>query len=253
MLAITSDVNKRRKLEMEGYRIIALCAENLAESTLSSLLFPNGLSADIESLIAARSRAEKLHRNDVESKGRLVDCGLSCFNASLRSSSRRIIRELKRAGIVCVMLTGDSMEASLNVAEKAGFLETKRVAILEKLPDQAVGDAIVVWKLLEFQIGEDRSLDAVHIGSKFEPLTIKTLRKLLKLQAKGKLSLAASGDALECLLRDTSSNAYRFAIRNLTVIARATPEVKHSVVDTLRRSCGKIVMMCGEPLDDCFD
>ena len=131
--------NQTQELEMQGYRCIALGAENLGNSSIAQVLFPNGLSETSDSLAQARVNGERVHRNTIddtkgsgtgESSSALKCCGFCCFDASTRQSSKRVINELLRGGLKCIMLTGDSVDAALSVARKVEIYKVRKVAIL---------------------------------------------------------------------------------------------------------------------------
>ncbi|KAG7352158.1 cation-translocating ATPase [Nitzschia inconspicua] len=239
---------QRKELERKGYRSIAMGAENLTNSSLSDSLFPGGLSSSSSDLAFARSQGDGLRRDEVESVSSatefLTNCGFACFDASLRMSSQRVVRELKEAGVTCIMLTGDSVDAALNVAMRARIVTAKKVAILELSENSR--QAKVSWRVR----------DAEADGNKKEnvkSLTAKSVRKFLSQYTKGKVSLLASGDAIDYILRNVRNDAHQMLIQNLgsvSVIARATPELKRKVIVSLKEGNGKTVMMCGDGVND---
>jgi magnesium-transporting ATPase (P-type) len=234
-------------LEKNGYRVIAMGAEDLTNSSLCETLFPDGLSVSTKSLIFARLQGRHLHRDAIErleSRSRdLISCGFSCFDAALRCSSRRIVQELKNAGLACIMLTGDSLDAALNVAIRADILSARRVATLEL--SESLNDQSVIWKIRD---SDNSTPEHQSDKSNAHGLTVKSVRRLLKRHATGKISLLASGEALEYVFNNPRNDTHRIITRNLgsiSVIARATPEMKKKIVEALKRDCGKTVLMCG--------
>jgi len=86
-----------------------------------------------------------------------------------------------------------------------------------------------------------------------EDVTISSVKKFIKLYEKGQYSLAANGRALELILFGQPDQAGRLIKQNLafmSVIARATPELKKEVIETLKHKCEKRVMMCGDGVND---
>ena len=82
-----------------------------------------------------------------------------------------------------------------------------------------------------------------------ENVTISSVKKFIKLCERGQYSLAANGRALELILFGQPDQAGRLIEQNLafmSVIARATPELKREVIETLKHKCEKRVMMCGK-------
>ena len=248
--------NETQQLEMQGYRSITLGAENLSNSSIAQMLFPNGLSADTEILAQARTKGGGIHRsvidkstsNSVEAKG-LMFCGFCCFDASTRPSSKRVVQELSRGGITCVMLTGDSVDAALSVARKVEIFKHRKIAVLERSDDSVNGEKSLVWRILQSKVSKDGSFRILHHRTKIEEFTISSVKKFIKNYEKGQYSLAANGRALELILFGQPDKAGRLIAHNLaavSIIARATPELKKEVIETLKHKCGKRVMMCGK-------
>jgi magnesium-transporting ATPase (P-type) len=236
--------HQKRELERNGYRSIAMGAENLTKSPLALSLFPEGLSSSPSDLAFARSQGDDLLREDIEglktTEPMLTNYGFACFDASLRRSSPRIVRELKKAGIACIMLTGDSTDAAINIATRVDIVSTRKIGILEL--SEIDGETKLLRRSMT--LGNE---DASKSGTT-ELLTVKSARRILSQQAKAKLSLIASGDAIDHILGNVQNDVHRMIIQNLgsiSVIARATPELKKKVVQALKNECGKTVMMCG--------
>jgi cation-transporting ATPase 13A1 len=250
--------NQTQDLEMQGYRCIALGAESLGESPIAQELFPNGLSTNADSLARARANGESLHRNTIDRyvpgivESGLKFCGFSCFDASTRPSSKRVINELVRGGLKCVMLTGDSVDAALSVARKVEIFKQQKIAVLERSENAVPGKEELVWKILHSKVRKDGSFRILHHRTKIEKATLSSVKKFIKYYEKGKYSLAANGRALELILFGQPNQLGRLIAHNLSavsVIARATPELKKQVIETLKQQCGKRVMMCGKLLN----
>jgi magnesium-transporting ATPase (P-type) len=250
--------NQTQDLEMQGYRCIALGAENLGKSPIAQDLFPHGLSANAGSLERARANGETLHRNTIDRydpgtvESGLKFCGFSCFDASTRPSSKRVINELVRGGLKCVMLTGDSVDAALSVARKVEIFKHQNIAVLQRSENAVSGKEELVWKILHSKVRKDGSFRILHHRTKIEKATMSSVKKFIKYYEKGKYSLAANGRALELILFGQPNQVGRLIAQNLSalsVIARATPELKKQVIETLKQQCGKRVMMCGKFLN----
>jgi magnesium-transporting ATPase (P-type) len=239
--------------DMQGYRSIAMGAENVSNSTIRFLLFPNELSAEHDSLNYAISQGLGFHRNDIEtpsdSGSALLFCGFCCFDASVRTSSRRVINELNRGGINTVMLTGDSVEAALFVARKVNMIRHRNIAVLETSTAAETGTESLVWRRLRTKVDDDGSFRILRNYTKVEPATLSSSIKLVKRHEMGRLSFAANGRALELVLNGHQNDVHRLIGRSLprmAVIARATPDLKKSIIDSLKFVCGRQVMMCGK-------
>jgi magnesium-transporting ATPase (P-type) len=266
---LTAYNKQLRQLESSGYRTIGLGAKDLTNSTdLMQEIFPDGISSSTKAVTRARVVGAGLHRKDfeetpitkipneklgfdVDRKVKAIselECfGFACFDAAIRASSRRILGELRRGGIRATMLTGDAIDAALAVAASVGLIQGKSVAILE------VDDHGLVWKVVK------RAREKGGIMSsdcKVKPVTLLTVKAILRRQRQGSCSIAATGRAVELILdsgamangKHVSRKVKRWLAQNLfcvSVIARATPVLKKSVISSLKRDCGKQVLMCG--------
>ncbi|KAL3909483.1 MAG: hypothetical protein SGARI_002575, partial [Bacillariaceae sp.] len=229
-----------KQLEANGFRSIALGAENLTKDSICRHLFPGGLSSSTENLEVAQENGAKLHRSEIENR-RLINCGFACFHAAIRPSSRRVINELRGSDIDCIMLTGDSLDAALSVASKVDLVTTKKVVVLE-----LQGETTLVWRKIRHKVDKTGTLKG-YDDSKNEPVSVTSVQKYLRRQEKGSCSIAAHGPALEHLLNQPQADVHKLFLRNLrsiSVIARATPESKKQVIDALRALGGRSVMMC---------
>ena len=247
--------NQTQELEIQGYRSIAVGAENLANSSIIHALFPDGLSADAKILAQAKANGESVHRNAVDTstpgliESGLRFCGFCCFDASTRPSSKRVVNELSRGGLKCIMLTGDSVDAALSVARKVEIFKHRKIAVLERSENSITGEESLVWRTLHSKVSKDGSFRILHHRTKTEVATVSSVKKFINYSEQGQYSLAANGRALELILFGQPNQAGRLIAQNLaavSVIARATPELKKQVIETLKHECGKRVMMCGK-------
>jgi magnesium-transporting ATPase (P-type) len=246
--------NHTQGLEAQGYRCIALGAAELStDSSIVADLFPNGMSGDGEFVEYARAKSAALHRSDFENlraaepseteTSGLKFHGYACFDAKVRPSSKRVIQELQRGGIQPVMLTGDAIDAALAVASNVGLIKERKVAILETHGSSI--EPMLRWRFVVLKDGK-----ASPSSLQNSEVNMASVRDVVKRQKQGKYAMAATGDALELILDEPSSektmksladNLFRFS-----VIARATPALKTLVVTCLKDRCDKTVMMCGK-------
>lgn len=239
-------------LEGRGFRSIVLAYKDLKHSDIRLSLFPKGLSKD--GVDDARRYAVDLPRKTVEDDCKDIDFGgFVCFDASIRPSSERILEELRNGGLKSIMLTGDAIDAAIAVAYQVALVQTKKVAILETDPTQQEQHSRAPplrWRLIELKKkkGENGVEGSVSLG--FEILSIQSVDRILKQVKGGKLTIAASGEALDlCFQEEHADLATREIVDNLslvTVIARATPHHKNQVISNLKGRCGKRVLMCGK-------
>lgn len=251
---------KIQNLDAQGYRSIALGSKDLSNSSLvMERLFPGGLACDSDAIMYARSEGASLHRRDIESLGGnstlsagLDFSGFACFDASLRPSSSRVLNELFYGGINSIMLTGDSIDAALSVGRMVGLVKQRKVAILETAENN--GSIDLTWRIMSPKSGkQEKSAKLLQFKSQKKAVTPSSLKKILNEQKKGLCAIATTGQALEKILDESSGKTFQLLLDNLSsvsIIARATPSLKESVITCLRQRCGKKVMMCGDGVND---
>ena len=240
--------------ETQGYRTIALSARDISSSEVSKILFPGGMSSKPCAISEARSKGTQLLRTDFEDVNTSIEqnldfFGFSCFDASVRPSSKRVVRELTIGGINCKMLTGDSLNAALSVARKVHLINNRNIAILDvdKMTSCEGEAPMLIFRLTKSRIESDGSQTILTDQCHEFPVTTKSIKKVLRLQASGKCSFVSTGQALECLLdRERDFEDILSAIlSSLNVVARATPDLKRRYIDGLQKYSEKTVMMCG--------
>ena len=218
------------ELGKDGVRTVAMVAKTVevTNSSLCEALLPTGAEQNITAhLRKAKKLAKKLvSRDDIESDSATgwKFCGFACFDATVRPSTPRIIRELQTANIQTMMLTGDGVDAAISVAKRSNILpQTKTVATLD-CDDQGE----LVWK-------EDGRKTTCSSGSVLRDRS---------------LSLAMTGNAAEKLLagRHSDENARYILskIHKIVVFARCSPKQKKMIVGALREYGKKKVLMCGK-------
>lgn len=248
--------NKLRNLGAEGCRSIAIGSFDLSDNAyLRDQLFPNGISCEKASIAQAKSAGATLRRSDFESistngplSSGLDFSGFACFDASIRPSSSRIIGELARGGIKSIMLTGDAIDSALTVGRTVGLIKERRVAILETT--KVEGIANLRWRIVKQCIEKNGS----HMEETQEKkVSLASVNRVIELNQKGKCAIAATGSALEQVFEGGSNEAFELISEHLSsasVIARATPGLKKSVILCLKQKCRKTVLMCGDGAND---
>ena len=239
ILKLVSSVDQDRfrdtvaQLGRDGYRIIAIGIEVIGEnSTLFESIFPSGFqnTTSITKAIAkARKRTQTLlHRDAVETVATFEFCGFACFEASVRPSSPRVIKELLQAQVGVTMLTGDGVDVAISVARRCQIIADRdRIALLD-YDCEAEG---LVW----IEIGKGKGTTGSQLST----------RKVLS--SKKPFTIVATGNAVEALSKSSSSEEeklIRSKMQDFSVFARATPSQKVLVVSTLKQN-GKRVIMCG--------
>lgn len=234
-----------KRMGEKGYRTISLGVLDASESKAALALFPSGLPTHdsaaqvVERMVQkARSKARNIHRHDVETyPSALFDeklfslVGLASFNAPLRASTYRIVRELKQANVTLKMLTGDDFCTSLAVAKKARMLGGLQHVHLLKL--NQTGE--LIWEMNK----QARDLDLSAVG--------RIHREISNQEG----ILAVEGNVIEKVLSCTTIDRTIEYVRDkllpqAMLISAATPECKHLFVDWLQRACKRHVLMCGK-------
>ncbi|KAL7543548.1 hypothetical protein ACHAXR_012834 [Thalassiosira sp. AJA248-18] len=239
---------KVKRLGQIGYRSIGLGALDVTDTKAAEVLFPIGLPKISDTSFAfeaqlheARSHARaSLIRSDIEnhsssmlnSEG-MMFAGFACFSAPMRSSTPRVVNELKSSAGV-IMLTGDEPYASLAIAKKAGITNGKRICLLKT---DGIGLAWEVNKKLQ----KNYTLD-----------TAKMIKR--DVEERGAV-LIVSGDAINALLSGTiideiSQYVEKELLPLSRLIAGASPNDKSMFVKWLQSSCKKNVLMCGDGVND---
>jgi cation-transporting ATPase 13A1 len=246
-----------KSLESEGNRCIALAVQDISNSTLAKEIFPAGLptvdnvtkgsgKSNITKVIAkARLRSKSLvPLSEFEKLGQLKFVGYACFKTSVRPSTPRVIREIKRSGTKVCMLTGDSAAAALSVAKETGFCDDhlcKRIAVLDLSKDHVLKWTILNSKQSNFLRHED--------------FTLESIRSLITKQQTGRYAIMITGDGVEALLNSfkdyESPSCYMLEnFDKVSVFARTSPQIKQQVLTVLKLQCKKKVMMCGDGVND---
>lgn len=246
-----------KSLESEGNRCIALAVQDISNSTLAKDLFPTGLpkiseatsdmgKSKITKIIAkARLRTKNLlPLCEFEDLGLFKFVGFACFKTSVRPSTPRVIREIRRSGTKVCMLTGDSAAAALSVAKETGFCDDricKRIAVLDLSTDHEL-----IWTILNS--GQSKVIS-------HKDFSIESIRTLITKQQSGRYAIMITGDGVEALFNsmDNEESPSSYMLKNfdkVTVFARTSPQIKQQVLTVLKLQCEKTVMMCGDGVND---
>jgi cation-transporting ATPase 13A1 len=226
------------QLGEEGYRVIAMGIQDVTNDTeLVDKIFPTGLPTIANNATSTKSTIKKakkvaqkaLHRDSMEASG-FDFCGFSCFEAVVRPSTPRIIKELQQAKMGVTMLTGDGVDAAVSVARRCQLISnTSEVAVLDWV------DSKLSWK----RLGETSD----NVDEK--PLST---RKIFAKNAES-YALVATGSAVEALAgkEDLSreEKLVQSKLHTFGVFARASPSQKVLVASTFKQNDRK-VLMCGK-------
>lgn len=236
--------SKGRRLGETGYRSIALGALDASDTVVEAQIFPSGLPQHeqpieiVEHMVQdARSRARKVHRNDVECYPSNIFndksfslVGLASFDAPIRASTSRVVNELKKANIQLKMLTGDDIATSLSVAKKAGLISRQESQNIHVLKLNRYGS--LIWES----------------NKNVAEFTLAKAKKVYNDIICRNGILSAHGSAIRAVLADSGKAAEfvrQMLLPRATVIASASPDEKHIFIKWLQDACGKHLLMCG--------
>lgn len=226
-----------------GYRLVSLGSLDVSENAVSSELFPCGLpklgdsKEVVEKLVhEARIYARNILRDEVECHSSdFTLIGIASFDAPLRASTSRVIRELKQAGMALRMLTGDDASTSISAAAKSGMISAAESQNIYTLKRNEYGSLVVEM-------------------NKEEDLTLKMAKRVhRRLKSKDGI-LVVHGNALQAILFDDQEKkekkkALKYVrdvlLPKTTLITNAAPYDKYLFVNWLQRVVGKHVLMCG--------
>jgi manganese-transporting P-type ATPase len=234
-------------LGRDGYRIVSLGIReitNHTESIQQLLTTTTSAKKPINQKMFAKihklaHKSNILHRDVVES-GSFNFAGISCFEASIRPSSPRVVQQLKDAGIGVTMLTGDGIEVAISVANRCHMIPTKNnetnVAILDYNQDTEK----LFWK-------QQKHRGSSTSRAKSKTSTISTRQVFSK---ESSFTFVATGNAVEALISEPLKIAdecriIKSRMQDFVVFARASPSQKVLVAAMLKEN-GKHVLMCGK-------
>lgn len=244
------------RLGRKGYRTISLAVLDASETKLTSTLFPSGLpqyhdaTKTIHHLIQqARNRAKSIHRHDIErqssfqiEKTHFSLVGIASFDARIRASTSRVIRELKEANVQLRMLTGDDVSTSLAAAAKSGMIsreESKNVYVMK--------------------LSNTGSL-ALEFNNRKIELTLSTAKRIHRKLQQQKAVIAVIGNVVHHILsdktlrftgitaqddRETLDYVRDKLLPNTLLVTSASPDDKNIYIYWLQHILRKHVLMCG--------
>ena len=229
-----------RRLGAEGMRIVALGVQEIGpNNVISRDLFPEGLCSltiDAKGIPQHLNKARKLaskrvHFSDIESCGKRDPysfAGFGCFGAAIRPSTKRVVSDLRKAGLSVCMLTGDGVDAAMAVAEKAGFFKHNRMGRATLDIDNHRN---LVWSLQEY------GMKKRNRKMKFSKDSIV---QIMNGRRKDNIVLAITGNAIDIILdriEDEENKCIQAAslifvskLHDISVFARTSPKTKQRVV-----------------------
>lgn len=213
-----------------GYRVIACATKTITRppryrKNTNNLTFLNDLS-----------------REKVESELEFI--GFIVFENKLKGSTKRVLTELRTAGIRTIMCTGDNILTAVSVAKECSLInDSTKVYIASfnfKNPafddSPAQGRPLIVWNEVD---NPDLQLDAITLA----PTNINQ---------DDNYCVAVTGDIFKYILTEMANQQYlieRMIMRG-AIFARMSPDEKHELVDRLK-SLDYTVSFCGDGANDC--
>lgn len=238
------------QLGSEGARVVTLSVQDVSNTKLMNALFPQGISGVTVSVTKKIKNARAIAQNhmnrnmfDDGTSENMEFVGFGCFSASLRPSSPRVIKEIRASGTGALMLTGDGASAAIAIGRNANFFDRscKKYAALDVSKENKL-----FWTILKGKKMSKRSTTSFN-G--------KNTDDILKLQKLGKCAIMMSGASVDVLLysselKDDTRYVMLKNMDKVTIISRASPETKQSVLGALKTNCKCNVLMSGDGLND---
>ena len=227
----------------KGNRLIAMGVKEIKIEQFEDLLTFNGSFPNDDSIATLvkklRKRCKSWNRSLVEqNKEPLNFVGLACFDAFVRKSSLRVVKQLQEGGVRVCMLTGDSLDAGLSSAIDVSIISRQKAR----------------KGIIELDIDQNELVYRIKRGKRLIPS--KTAKNVTKLRLdkyfKRKCTVVATGKAVEFII-DYNGKRYSFLkqhLNKLSVIGRATPQIKRRFVSYIKQNCNQKVLMCGDGVND---
>ncbi|XP_055343769.1 polyamine-transporting ATPase 13A3-like isoform X2 [Paramacrobiotus metropolitanus] len=172
----------------------------------------------------------KVKREEIEHNLQLL--GLVIFENQIKPDTPGVIRELQKANIRPVMLTGDNLQTAISVGRTCGFLETTDTLTILNATEEGV-----TWTPVESD----------------DPYSKKTVNGNLAYNCKTPVTLkhhiAITGPSLEAV-KTYHNHLIPLLLLEGTIFARVSPIEKQYVVEQLQ-FVGYQVAMCGDGANDC--
>uniref|UniRef100_A0A674CM36 ATPase 13A3 n=1 Tax=Salmo trutta TaxID=8032 RepID=A0A674CM36_SALTR len=193
----------------QGFRVIALAHRQL-EAKLSW------------------HKVQNLNRDLIETNMEFL--GLIIMQNKLKEETAGVLKDLRRANIRTVMVTGDNMLTAISVARDCGMIAPhERVIIADATPPKDIQPATINWHYTENHTSKDNRVE--H-----------------KQQEQG-YHFAMSGRSFAVITEHFPDLVQKLALR-ATIFARMAPDQKTQLVEVLQ-SVDYTVGMCGDGANDC--
>ena len=196
---------------LRGYRILTLACRKM------------------EAGLKSTDSRDQIERN-------LTFVGFILFSSDLKADSKSVIKELRDSENRLVMITGDGLLTSLDVARRVGIIDKKKDTLaLTEILDGSEMTSKYVWRVANLDHSKKESLkgDILFEDSDIQKLSLDYY-------------LSITGAVLEKFL---DSNYFSSLCKSVLVFSRMTPSQKTSVIVSLRNQ-NMHVLMCGDGTND---
>ncbi|XP_051900723.1 polyamine-transporting ATPase 13A3-like [Pristis pectinata] len=242
---------------LDEQNLVAYCKG--APETVAKLCSPDSVPDDFQAVmesftqrgyrvigLAFREFKGSLKESDVKNVNRefveqnMTFTGLVILENRLKKVTSSVFRELLKAGIRLVMITGDSTLTAIQVAKESGMIGmTEKVVRVKAKSPTATSKASVSWRSVkEPQARELKASEqeAPLSGDKQE-------------EAKPRIHFVIDGPSL-AVIEDKFPELLPKVTLYGTVFARMSPDMKTKLIKCLQ-SLEYIVGMCGDGANDC--
>ncbi|XP_014045343.1 polyamine-transporting ATPase 13A3 isoform X2 [Salmo salar] len=210
----------------QGFRVIALAHRQL-EAKLSW------------------HKVQNLNRDLIETNMEFL--GLIIMQNKLKEETAGVLKDLRRANIRTVMVTGDNMLTAISVARDCGMITPhERVIIADATPPKDIQPATINWHYTENHTSKDNRVESVEIS--LEDVGHVAYGEQHKQQEHG-YHFAMSGRSFAVITEHFPDLVQKLALR-ATIFARMAPDQKTQLVEVLQ-SVDYTVGMCGDGANDC--
>nr|XP_029480022.1 probable cation-transporting ATPase 13A3 isoform X4 [Oncorhynchus nerka] len=231
--------------------VASLCAEDtIPESFTETLEFYTRQGFRVIAL-AHRQLEAKLSWHKVQNLNRdLIETnmeflGLIIMQNKLKEETSGVLKDLRRANIRTVMVTGDNMLTAISVARDCGMITPhERVIVADATPPKDIQPATINWHYTEnHATSKDNRVESVEIS--LDDVGHEAYGE----QHKQGYHFAMSGRSFAVITEHFPDLVQKLAL-HATIFARMAPDQKTQLVEVLQ-SVDYTVGMCGDGANDC--
>ncbi|XP_019388479.1 PREDICTED: probable cation-transporting ATPase 13A3 isoform X1 [Crocodylus porosus] len=189
-------------------------------------------------------KIQNINRDAIESNMGFL--GLIIMQNKLKQETPAVLKDLHKASIRTVMVTGDNMLTAISVARDCGMiLPQDKVIIAEALPPRDGQTARINWHYADTLPKRTNSSPAI----KSEDIPIKLVQDSLEDLQMTKYHFAMNGKSFAVIQEHFQDLVPKLVLHG-TVFARMAPDQKTQLVEALQ-NVDYYVGMCGDGANDC--